>query len=460
MMGEYYQRGTQGESPPHRERSAWAILFVCGVALWWLCWQFAQTNRLLYDSPRQLLLFFAAFIVFVVATCQVWRAHPSLSRRLVWPLLLAGLLFRVTVAPSRSVATVDVYRYLWEARVVRAGLNPYALPPGASELAPLRNNWFWPLVQHKSVPAAYPPVAQYVFALATFAPLNPVVELKLVLAFFDVLTLFTLPGLLHGLGRPRAWVICYAWHPLLICEVVARGHLDSIGIFFLVLCARLLLLRSASGRILSGAVLALSILSKGYALLVAPFFLVAARPHRRHFLLALLLTASLAYLPFLSAGLGLFRGAGLYAGRWVGNSSIFALVDFGLSLLTPRHDPFARIISGLALAAWLAWLLLARPSPLSMKDTVRRAFLALAGLFLLAPAVYPWYLAWTVPFLAVVRPLAWLLLTGTIFGFYAHYLSGDLREIWWVTVLEYALPLSLALVLRLFPRLTPRLRGE
>jgi len=440
MMG-----GRAGSPSPRtraarRERLLGVILPVSAVLLWWLYRSFAGTDRTLEERPHQLGLFFAAFLVFLISALAVWRAGPSASRRWTVPIIAAGFVFRFTVAPVRPATSSDIYRYLWEGRVVRAGMNPYVHAPGAPELAPLRD-WVWPLVQHKSVPAAYPPVAQYVFALAGLAPLNPVIALKLVLALFDALTLLVLAGLLRRIGQPASWVICYAWHPLAVCELVARGHLDTIGIFFLVLAVRLLLVRSGFGRIASGASLALSILAKGYALVLVPFLALAARPHRRHFLLALMLTGFVAYLPFLSAGPELFRGLTLYAQKWTGNSSVFALAGLAVSRVTSHHDAIARIACGVALAAWLVWLLLTRPRQYEARDAVRLSLRALVGFFLLAPTVYPWYLAWTLPFLCVQPSIPWLVLTGTIFGFYAHDFAGHQQEIWWVTLGEYGTPL-------------------
>jgi hypothetical protein len=417
------------------------MTLLCSAALlWWIYRSFAHTDRTLADRPQQIMLLFAGFLVFLIPTLAIWKAHPATSRRWTLLIILAGLLFRVAVAPARAPASSDIYRYIWEGRVVRAGMNPYAHSPRSPELALLRD-WVWELVQHKSVPAAYPPVAQYVFALAGLAPLNPVIELKLALALFDALTVLLLADLIRRLGRPPSWVICYAWHPLAVCEVVGRGHLDSIGIFFLVLSLRLLLVRSGAGRSVAGASLALSVLSKGYALVVVPFLALAAKPHRRHFLLSLLLVGFLAYVPFLSAGTDLFRGLTLYAQKWTGNSSIFALVDLAFSRLTPHHDAIARVACGVALAAWLTWLAFTRPRHYEARDAVRLSLQALMGFFLLTPAVYPWYLAWALPFLCLQHSLAWLVLTGTIFAFYAHDFAGHHAEIWWVTLGEYGVPL-------------------
>jgi len=431
-----------------RDRRLSALLLFSALALWWLYREFALTGRTLEERPRQLALFFSAFLVFLVPALAVWRARPPASRRLSLLILVAGLLFRLTVAPARPATSSDIYRYLWEGRVVRAGMNPYLHHPRSPELAPLRN-WVWPLVQHKSIPAAYPPVAQYVFALAGLLPLSPVIALKLVLALFDALALLLLMDLLRRLRRPPSWAIAYAWHPLAVCEIAARGHLDAIGILLLILSARLLLLPSSRGRIACGAALALSILSKGYALVLTPFFLLAARPHRRAFALALLGAALLLYLPFISAGPHLFTGLATYAQRWSGNAPVFPLVKLALSRLSPEPDAVARIICLALLAAWVGYLGYRGRRIENPEAALLLSQRALMGFFLLAPTVYPWYLAWTLPLLCLDRSLPWLVLTGTIFAFYAHDFAGHQQEIWWLTSLQYGLPLALAITLRL-----------
>jgi hypothetical protein len=376
------------------------------------------------------------------------------------------------------------------------------------------------------------------------------------LALFDMGTVLLLVSVLGLMKLPRSGVILYAWHPLAICELVARGHLDSIGIFFMVLALRLLLSPARAGAALSGAALALSILAKGYAVLAAPFLFIAALPRRGLFLVSMAATAALAYAPFAAAGPGLFRGALIYERMWRGNASLFAIVDVALQPVSPNHDALARAICGLAAIAWVgalvrrglrppqdmgamsrlgvtciskAFCFAGRPRPapsprephpaLPATPTVspapplrargfdeaqprptpsevegrrggkgvrfqtdpkfqvtpsRLSLLAMIGFFLLSPMVYPWYLAWTLPWLAlamgscpgaaaygsppldpardkqrvspaVLTETAWLLLTGTIFAFYAHDFAGHHREIWWVTVAEYAVPLVVAL---------------
>ncbi|MFB3879617.1 MAG: hypothetical protein ACE149_00060 [Armatimonadota bacterium] len=443
-------------------------LALSGCALSLLCWAFAHTDRTLAMRPRMLVLFFSAFAVFLAAVFAIRRARAELPRHLVWLIVLVGIGLRLAVAPVRPATTSDIYRYLWEGRVVRAGLNPYAEAPNSPRLAHLRD-WVWDVLPFKSVPAAYPPVAQYVFAAAGLVPGPPVIVLKLMLALFDIGTVLLLVSLFAAMKLPRCWVILYAWHPLAICELVARGHLDTIGIFFMALALRLLPVarpceRSEQRRrllppTLSAAALTLSILSKGYALVIAPFFVIAARPRRWVFVLAMAATAALVYAPFASAGLDLFRGAAMYGRGWRGNSSVFALLDIALSPISLHHNVVARAICLVLLVVWVVALVgKAMLAPAPKAGIGVPALHALIGLFLLSPAVYPWYLAWTLPLLCVaiaakhtagdtlLPHVSWLLLTGTIFGFYAHDLAGHHREIWWVTTAEYAVPIAAAVV--------------
>ena len=81
-------------------------------------------------------------------------AHPG--RGIRWWLFgcLAVRAIVVAVEPSD-----DAYRYLWEGRVQRAGLNPFVLPPNHAALRHLRDD-DWSNINHPDYPAIYGPVAE------------------------------------------------------------------------------------------------------------------------------------------------------------------------------------------------------------------------------------------------------------------------------------------------------------
>ncbi|MCJ7751123.1 MAG: hypothetical protein MUQ65_08525, partial [Armatimonadetes bacterium] len=58
--------GTAANTPARRDRWVSAILLLSAIALWWLYREFAFTGRTLEERPRQLALFFAAFLIFSI----------------------------------------------------------------------------------------------------------------------------------------------------------------------------------------------------------------------------------------------------------------------------------------------------------------------------------------------------------------------------------------------------------
>jgi len=90
-----------------------------------------------------------------------------------------------------------------------------------------------------------------------------------------------------------------------------------------------------------------------------------------------------------------------------------------------------KLLSLLAIVV-LPWF--SRPS----KDsTLWIAFLILAAVVLLNPAVMPWYLIWALPLAAVVGCLSWVGLTGLSLLSYLIYLDG-IEQAWWLWA-EYGL---------------------
>ncbi len=69
--------------------------------------------------------------------------------------------------PAVPSLSDDIYRYIWEGRVVSEGLNPFALAPDAPALAHLRDATIFPLVSRPESAGNLPALAQFIFALAS-----------------------------------------------------------------------------------------------------------------------------------------------------------------------------------------------------------------------------------------------------------------------------------------------------
>jgi alpha-1,6-mannosyltransferase len=122
----------------------------------------------------------------------------------------------------------DVYRYIWEGRLLLQNVNPYLHPPDAVGLVSFRDA-IWDSVQHKTFSAIYPPLAEWAFAaLATVSP--SVLFFKIVFALADLLT-----GALLWLHHGGQAALFYLWNPLVIYASAGGGHYDSFFILTLVL---------------------------------------------------------------------------------------------------------------------------------------------------------------------------------------------------------------------------------
>src|SRR5262249_1178313 len=133
------------------------------------------------------------------------------------------------------------------------------------------------------------------------------IAIKLAMLGFEVVTVGAILALLSDDGLPAERVVIYAWHPLPIWEFTGAGHVDAAAVAFLCLA----LLATARKRpIITGAALALSVLVKPFALIIAPA-LWRKWDFRMPVAFALALVAS--YIPYLSVGervLGFLGGYG------------------------------------------------------------------------------------------------------------------------------------------------------
>jgi alpha-1,6-mannosyltransferase len=76
------------------------------------------------------------------------------------------LLPRLLVSPMFPWLSDDAFRYLWDGHILLHGMNPYLVPPFASEAALVRSSEIelYGLLDYTNVTSIYPPLAEYTFA--------------------------------------------------------------------------------------------------------------------------------------------------------------------------------------------------------------------------------------------------------------------------------------------------------
>ena len=334
------------------------------------------------------------------------RTAAGTDRRRALTVILAGALsMRLGLIFVEPYLSTDIYRYIWDGRVQAAGINPYRYMPVAPELSHLRDAAIFPSINRPDTAVTiYPPMAQAIFlALTRFG--ESVLAMKLGLLAFEAATVALLIGLLHRLGRPLTGVVAYAWHPLPIWEIAGSGHID-IAMCALLMAGLLMFLRGRT--LLAGVAVTLGALVKPTALLALPVFW---RPWSWRLPLAVMATAFLAYLPYLSVGSGVVG----YLWGYIEEEGLASGRGFNLLRLM---EPFTGYLPGAvrvyAAIAALAMIGLAIAVAFRKDRSAETAVASLGWLLvaflILASPHYPWYFLVLVPLLAIHgSATAWVL---------------------------------------------------
>ena len=395
------------------------------------------------------LLAFVPYALLVAAPRQLERARAV--RAAVLLALVAGVV--LVVAPP--VLSDDLFRYLWDGRVISHGISPYRYAPADPALAHLRDG-AWSRINNAEIATIYPPLAQAVFAIADQV-WHHVASLKVLALGAHLATIPVVARLAGDRGGDAALV--YGLNPLVLVESALSGHVDVVA-GLAIAAAALALLSQRPGRAALFVAAAAGVKLIGIAL--AP--LVALRDRRAAVLAIALCAAALA--PLLLAG-GSPDGAGIthYTRRWRGNEGAFGLLDraaraalaaaadeddapgqIRLAALGPliaslrgspadvratltaekkaTPDPAdfqiaflaSQIARGLALLLVLGlavFLALRRTDPLTAFRVVLLAAL------LLAPQIHPWYLLWLLPIEAACGGRAGIVWSAAILVAYA-----------------------------------------
>jgi glycosyltransferase A (GT-A) superfamily protein (DUF2064 family) len=367
------------------------------------------------------LLLGVASVAYLFAMAQLARgAHPG--PRALAALALLAFAWRVPLVLAPTHPHADVSRYVWDARAVRAGLNPYAVAPGDPAASSVRTPECWP-VNNPDVPSPYPPGAQLFFQLAT-VPQESALAIKVALLACEALLALAVWRWLLAIGAGPGWVLVYLWNPLVAFEVARIGHVDALGALLVVLAA----LALARGRTLGATIaLALAVAVKPVAVVLTP--LLWKRISLRDAAAASALLVAL-YLPFAIRGGVVLGSIPEVLRRFRFNGPVF---DYVSSFSTAQVAAAIAVGAGLAIAAW-ARARLAATSPAAWAWP-------LAAALLCAPLVYPWYLVWLAPFLFGRTTLPLLVWTVSIQPVYVVWALAPRGARWavptWALLVEY-----------------------
>jgi hypothetical protein len=363
-----------------------------------------------------------AGVAYLLAIREFFAKQTSPRRVVVIGLVLAAVL-HIEFLRLPAGADDDIHRYVWDGRLQRLGYNPYLVVPSDPAVKALHTPETRNL-NNPDLPSPYPPGAQLFFRAVT-AIHESTFALKVAFVVCDFAIAFLLLGILRRAQRGAHLVLAYAWNPLLAIEVAGSGHVDIVGALLLVVSAAALARR---WRATAAVAFGLAVAVKFLPIVLVPLYWKRVRIRDAALAAALV---GLLYVPFLSHGRILTGSLGTYVQSFRFNSPVFA----ALAHVTPPHlVAELAVLVGLVTAAWLRS---ARP------EWSADAFAwPMAASLLCAPAVFPWYLLWLLPFLMSASTLLMIVWTVSIIPTYVQWHLRTLGRPWgalpgWVMLLEY-----------------------
>ena len=367
-----------------------------------------------------------AGIAYLLAVREFF-ATPGFERRISRRVVVLGLVLAAVwhIEFLRLPVGVDddIHRYVWDGRLQRLAYNPYLVVPSDPAATGLHTAETRTL-NNPDLPSPYPAGAQLFFRAVT-AIRESTFALKVAFVVCEFVIVFVLLDALRFTGKGLHLVLAFAWNPLLAIEVAGSGHIDIVGTLLLLVSGAALLRR---WRAIAAVALGLAIAVKFLPVVLMPLYWKRIRMRDAALAVALV---GLLYLPFLNHGRIPIGSLGTYVQNFRFNGPVFAALN---QVAPPQLLAALAVLVGFATAT--------RMRSTGPEWSPHQFAWPMAACLLCAPAVFPWYLLWLLPFLTSSSTLLISLWTVSIVPTYVMWHMRALGRPWgalpgWVMLVEY-----------------------
>ncbi|HEY4051381.1 MAG TPA: hypothetical protein VGM27_31345 [Acidobacteriaceae bacterium] len=377
-----------------------------------------------------------AGIVYLLAIREFF-ATPTFARRVVVIGLVLAAVWHIEFLRVPAMND-DIHRYVWDGRLQRLGYNPYIVVPSDPAAKGLHTPETRNL-NNPDLPSPYPAGAQLFFRAVT-AIQESTFALKIAFVVCEFAIVFVLLDVLRHNRQGAHLVLAYAWNPLLAIEVAGNGHVDIVGALLLLVSAAAL---GRRWRATAAVGFGLAVAVKLLPIVLLPLYWKRVRIRDAALAAAVVVVL---YVPFLNHGRIPIGSLGTYIQNWRFNGPVFAMLD---QVAPPQLLAGLAALVGLVTATWLR-----SAAPEWSPDIFAWP---MAASLLCAPAVFPWYLLWLLPFLTSASTLLIIVWTVTIIPTYIMWHLRPLGRPWgplpgWVMLLEYGCVAIAAAIVWLYRR--------
>jgi alpha-1,6-mannosyltransferase len=353
----------------------------------------------------------------------------------------------------------DIYRFIWDGRLINMGINPFDFKPVYYFENKLYSDVLTPklyqFLNSKNYHTVYPSVCQAFFSFAVYvfpkSIYGATIVIKTLVCLFDIGSIFLIKKLLNSnplkTQNPKLKTLLYALNPLIIIELCQNIHFEGVAIFFFLLT---ILLIQKNKIVFSSIAFSLSIATKILPLMFLPFFLknLGWRKAIGYYLMVGIFTL-LIFLPLYNATFlpNLKSSLDLYTKKFEFNAIIYYLVrEVGYWIKGYNWGQFITpYLNGIVLfCIGFLFLKQKKSETFDLESFFTNCLFAYSIYCLFAATVHPWYAAFGLLFSVFTKfryPSVWTYFIGLT---YIHYAYGTYLENYWVIALEYLVVVSLA----------------
>ena len=397
-----------------------------------------QTTRT--DTLTLLALWGTLFLLYGVAI----RHHAKVPFKL---LIGAAVVFRLLGMLHLPNLSDDVYRFIWDGRLLVHGYNPFLYLPREvlfTEIA-TRAGLTEVLFQKLNSPdyyTVYPPLLQGWFAIAATlgkSEIGTVFWLRLPIFLGEIATFWLLYYLLKKMGKDettaRRGTLLYALNPLVVVELTGNLHYEGLTICFLLAGLYFYLKQKINS---SATFLGLAAGVKLLPLIFIPALLTKNSWKKSlNYLLVAGVVFGLPFFFFFNQTIleNISASLDLYFRRFEFNASLYYLLR-GVGTFIRGYNPIATVGPFLALVSVSLILFFSWSRKLKLPLSERWLWVLTAYL-LCATTVHPWYVVPLVALGSLTRfrfPIVWSALLPLT---YVAYGQVPFQENLWLVAVEY-----------------------
>jgi alpha-1,6-mannosyltransferase len=353
----------------------------------------------------------------------------------------------------------DIYRFIWDGRLINMGINPFDFKPVYYFKNKLYTDVLTPelyqFLNSKNYHTVYPSVCQAFFSFAVYvfpkSIYGATLVIKTIVCSFDIGSIFLIKKLLNSnplkTQNSKLKTLLYALNPLIIIELCQNIHFEGVAIFFFLLAIFLI---QKNKIVFSSIAFSLSIATKILPLMFLPFFLknLGWRKAIGYYFLVGIFTL-LIFLPLYNATFlpNLKSSIDLYNKKFEFNASIYYLLrEVGFWIRGYNWGQFTTPYLNALVVLSIGFLFLKqkKSETFNLESFFTNCLFAYSIYCLCAATVHPWYASFALLFSVFTKfryPSVWTYFIGLT---YIHYAYGIYLENYWVIALEYLVVVGLA----------------